>query len=99
MSMTDAVGFIERLESDEPFARDLGALKDDPNAVYENVKAAGFDAQPEEIREAFADRYGSELTPEQLDQIAAGTDIFPISGPYDPGGALGSSAVASAAAV
>jgi predicted ribosomally synthesized peptide with nif11-like leader len=74
MSMTDAVGFLDRVESDESFARELEALKENPNAVYEKVKAAGFDAQPEEIREAFLERYGSELTPEQLDQIAAGMD-------------------------
>ncbi|MGN6168048.1 MAG: Nif11-like leader peptide family RiPP precursor [Solirubrobacteraceae bacterium] len=80
MSMTDAVGFLERLESDEPFARELEALKDNPNAVYGKVKAAGFDAQPEEIREAFAERYGAELTPEQLDQIAAGMDPGDIAG-------------------
>lgn len=80
MSMTEAEGFLERLESDEPFARELEALKENPNAVYEKVKAAGFDAQPEEIREAFAERYGAELTPEQLDQIAAGMDPEQIAG-------------------
>jgi predicted ribosomally synthesized peptide with nif11-like leader len=74
MSTTDAVGFLERVESDEPFARKLEALKDNPNALFEEVKAAGFDAQPEEIREAFLERYGAELTPEQLDQVAAGMD-------------------------
>jgi predicted ribosomally synthesized peptide with nif11-like leader len=75
MSQTDAVGFLERVESDESFARELEALKDNPDGVYEKVKAAGFDAEPEEIREAFVERYGAELTPEQLDQIAAGGDM------------------------
>ena len=79
MSKTDAVAFLERVESDEPLARELEALKDNPNAVYEKVKAAGFDARPEEIREAVAERYGAELTPEQLDQIAAGLDTEQIT--------------------
>src|SRR5690349_11996887 len=79
MSMTDAVAFLERIESDESFARELEAERHDPNAVSEKVRAAGFDAEPEEIREAFMERYGAELTPEQLDQIAAGVDIPPAA--------------------
>jgi predicted ribosomally synthesized peptide with nif11-like leader len=79
MSKTDAVAFLERVESDESFARELEALKDNPDGVYEKVKAAGFDAQPEEIREAVAERYGAQLTPEQLDEIAAGMDTDQIT--------------------
>lgn len=48
----------------------------------------GFDSQPEEIREPVAERYGSELTPKQLDQIAGGTEPFATI--YDPSSALGS---------
>jgi predicted ribosomally synthesized peptide with nif11-like leader len=74
MSQAGAVAFLERVETDEGFAEELASLKDDPSAVVERVHAAGFDATPEEIREAFLERYGAELTPEQLDQIAAGAD-------------------------
>src|SRR3954453_10986184 len=74
MSEQAAVAFLERLEGDEPFAKELRALKDDPDAVGERVHAAGFDANQDEIREAFLERYGAELTQEQLDQIAAGAD-------------------------
>ena len=99
MSKMEAVGFLERLESDEPFADELEALKGDPHAVFEKVKAAGFDTQPEEIREAFVERYGAELTPEQLDRIAGGANqddiaIIGIAG----GTALGIAFVAAAAA-
>jgi predicted ribosomally synthesized peptide with nif11-like leader len=72
MSQADAVAFVERVESDEEFAKELESIRQDPSAVVERVHAAGFDATPEEIREAFIDRYGAELTPEQLDKIAAG---------------------------
>jgi predicted ribosomally synthesized peptide with nif11-like leader len=74
MSQADAVAFIERAESDESFAKELESVKDNPSAVLEKVHTAGFYATPEEIREAFMDRYGVELTQEQLDQIAAGSD-------------------------
>lgn len=74
MSQEQAVAFLERLEADEDFARELRAIREDPVAVGERVHEAGFEASPEEIREAFVERYGSELTPEQLDQIAAGAD-------------------------
>ena len=72
MSQADAVAFLERLESDEEFAKELESIRQDPNAVIERMHAAGFDATPDEIREAFLDHYGAELTQEQLDQIAAG---------------------------
>ena len=72
MSEQGAVAFLERVEADEDFARELGSLKEDPPAVVERVHAAGFEATPDEIREAFIERYGAELTQEQLDQIAAG---------------------------
>ena len=74
MSEQGAVAFLDRLESDEDFAKELESLKDDPPAVYEKVHAAGFEATPDEIRDAFLERYGAELTQEQLDQIAAGLD-------------------------
>jgi predicted ribosomally synthesized peptide with nif11-like leader len=80
MSQEQAVAFLDRVESDEDFAKELESLREDPPAVVERVHAAGFDAAPEEIREAFLERYGAELTQEQLDQIAAGTDPAVIAG-------------------
>src|SRR3954453_7261759 len=74
MSEHAAVAFLERLEGDEDFARELSSIREDPVAVGERVHAAGFDASRDEIREAFLERYGAELTQEQLDQIAAGAD-------------------------
>src|SRR4051794_13051652 len=80
MSEEGAVAFLERGEGDEDFATELGSLREDPGAVIERVHAGGVDATPEEIREAFLERYGAELTQEQLDQIAAGTDPTDIAG-------------------
>ena len=80
MSQEQAVAFLDRVEEDEVFAKELESLREDAPAVIEKVHTAGFDATPEEIREAFLDRYGIELTQEQLDQIAAGTDPAVVGG-------------------
>jgi predicted ribosomally synthesized peptide with nif11-like leader len=75
MSETSAREFLSRVEGDEKFAGELEALKGDPDAVLARVRAAGFDAEPAEIRRAFIERYGAELSPEQLDAVAAGSDL------------------------
>lgn len=66
MSMRDAETFLERAEVS------FDELKDDRQAVLAKVRAAGLEATHEELLQAFMDRYGAELTPEQLDRIAAG---------------------------
>ena len=80
MSATAAVAFLDRLEEDERFAGELEAVKQQPEVVIQKVHAAGFDATPDEILQAFDERYGVELTPEQLDQIAAGADPGMVAG-------------------
>ena len=80
MSQGQAVAFLERVEDDEAFAKELESIKDDPPAVLDKVHAAGFDATPDEIKEAFLERYGAELSQEQLDQIAAGSDPAVVGG-------------------
>jgi predicted ribosomally synthesized peptide with nif11-like leader len=74
VSETAAQEFVRRVEGDETFAGELEALKADPQAVLARLHAEGFDADPAEIRAAVLDRYGAELRPEQLDEIAAGVD-------------------------
>jgi predicted ribosomally synthesized peptide with nif11-like leader len=80
MSDAAATAFLDRLEEDEAFASELEAVREQPDVVYEKVRAAGFDTTPDEILDAFSERYGVELTPEQLDQIAAGADPGLIAG-------------------
>ena len=75
MSVEQAEAFMSRVESDEAFAAELESLKDDQAAVQAAVVAAGFDATPDEIRDAFVDRFGDELTEEQLAAIAGGLDV------------------------
>lgn len=72
MSEGAASAFLDQLEDDESFAVKLESLKGDPSSVYAALQEAGFDATPEEIKMAFMERFGSELTTEQLEAIAAG---------------------------
>jgi len=66
MSMRDAEAFLERADAS------YDELRDDQQAVLAQVRAAGLEATHEEPVQAFTDRCGAELTPEQLDRIAAG---------------------------
>ena len=66
MSMRDAEAFLERADVS------YDELRDDQQAVLAQVRAAGLEATHEELVQAFTDRCGAELTPEQLDRIAAG---------------------------
>jgi predicted ribosomally synthesized peptide with nif11-like leader len=72
MSVEQAEAFVERLESDPAFADRLAALKESPEQVMELVRAEGFDATPEEIRDVFLEHFGSELDEDQLAAIAGG---------------------------
>ena len=94
MSQQQAEAFIARVQEDPEFAERLAALKDDPAAVQALVAAEGFNATPEEIREAFVEAFGAELSEEQLAAIAGGTDPYVIAGATL--GAVGTVAVAAA---
>ena len=104
MSGTAAREFIARVENDRTLAADLEALRDDPQAVFARVRAEGFEVSAAEVREAFVERFGAELSPDQLDAIAAGTDHGLSEGTYmgltlGLGGILAVGAGAAAAAV
>lgn len=95
MSETAARDFVTRAEHDGAFATELDALKDDPQAVLARVRAEGFDVSPPEIRAAFLERYGAELSAEQLEAVAAGADFAVMAGSL--GGAVLLSGVVCAA--
>ena len=72
MSIQQAEAFMARVQEDPAFADRLYALHEDPTAVQELIVAEGFDVTPEEVREAFLEAFGSELSEEQLASIAGG---------------------------
>ncbi len=97
MSQQQAEAFIARVQEDPEFAERLSALKDDPAAAQALVAAEGFDATPEEIREAFLETFGAELTEEQLAAIAGGMSPDGIAA-VSFGAFIGASAIAAGAA-
>ncbi len=74
MSIESANAFLDRLETDDEFRSQIEALGQDTEAVRAFAAAQGYDATPDEAREALLDRYGDELSPEMLESISAGVD-------------------------
>jgi predicted ribosomally synthesized peptide with nif11-like leader len=73
MSTDAANAAIDRIEADEDFAdrvRDAG----NPEASLEVLRSEGFDVTREEMRDATLDRFGDQLTLEQLEAVSAGSD-------------------------
>jgi predicted ribosomally synthesized peptide with nif11-like leader len=71
MSIEAAHAAIERIESDEAFAtslREAGGAE----AGLSILRDAGFDVTQSEMRDAALDRFGDQLTVEQLEAVAAG---------------------------
>ncbi len=74
MSTTDAEAFLQRLEEDEELALRMQEVSGNPAAIHERAAGEGFHFTPDEVREVLGLRYGTELTPGQLEQLAAGDD-------------------------
>ena len=72
MTTNDVNTFLDRLETDPEFASRIDAVKSDPTAVRGVLVAEGFDLDPFEVREAFLERFGAQLTEEQLALVAGG---------------------------
>lgn len=66
MSIESAKACIERMKTDEAFAKKVGECKD-TDARMAFVRAAGYDFTPEEVR-----TQTGELTDGELDGVAGG---------------------------
>ena len=73
MTNSAAAAVLDRIESDEAFGQRLKEAGG-PEASIELLKAEGFDVTPSDMRDAVLDRYGDQLTSEQVDALAAGFD-------------------------
>jgi predicted ribosomally synthesized peptide with nif11-like leader len=73
MTKAAAAAALDRIETDEAFAT---RLKDggNPEADLAILQGEGFDVTQQDMRDAVLDRYGEELTPEQLEALTAGLD-------------------------
>lgn len=97
MSTVQAEMFLDRIAADPQLADRLASHTDDPHMVFALVVEMGFDATPEEIRDAFFERNMRELTEEQLASIAGGISEVDLAGSIVVG-SLGVAVVAGAAA-
>lgn len=78
MSIESAKSFIERLKTDESFARKVGECKGEA-ARMTMAKAEGFDFTVQEVKDL-----QSQLSEEELDRLSGGLQI-PCCGMLDFG--------------
>jgi Nif11 domain len=71
MSIDAANAVIDRLDVDEAFAIRLKNAGG-PEQALPLLAAEGFDVTPQEMRDVVLDRFGDQLTAEQLDRVSAG---------------------------
>lgn len=98
MSTDDAGAFLQRLEDDEAFALRMQEVSGNPEATHQRAAEEGFHFTPDEMLETLGDRYGIELTTEQLEAIAAGDDTETIVAGVVGGTMLAGVAIGAAAA-
>ncbi len=79
MSVESAEAFVERMKTDEEFAKRIAAAESSEQR-WAVVKAEGFDFTKEEIEEATA-----ELSEDELASVAAGDDPPVICTNPEPG--------------
>ncbi len=96
MTLESAEAVLDRMEAEPAFAervKDAGS----PESGLALLTSEGFEVTPAEMRDAVLDRYGDQLTPDQLDQIAAGADLD--GGWMIVGGMAGATVILCAAAM
>ncbi len=74
MSAESAKAFYDLLQSDQELAKRVAQAASD-DEVWTVVKSAGdFDFSKKELHEVFAAQKGAELSDDDLDQVAGGSD-------------------------
>jgi predicted ribosomally synthesized peptide with nif11-like leader len=71
MSIEQAKAFIEKLDNDKTFLKEVAGAGSDETRM-ELAKTAGFDFSAEEFASAMAEATGAELSDEELDSVAGG---------------------------
>ena len=72
MSEAEASRFIEATINDPELSKELSNLAKDSGKVIAEVRSRGFDATPDEIRDAFLEKSSGSISEEDLASIAAG---------------------------
>lgn len=75
MTNDGAQQVLERLESDAEFGERVKSTGTEggPDAAIALLHSEGYDVTAGDMRDAFLDRFGDELSPEQLDAVAGVT--------------------------
>ena len=76
MSVEQAKAFIEKLDSDKTFLREVAGAGSD-EARLELAIAAGFDFTAEELADAIGESGGEELSDDELEAVAGGDKGWP----------------------
>jgi len=72
MSESEAKRFMDAIEADSQLRDKLEAMSKNPEAVYAEVVARGFDCTPEEIKAELVETAGQTLSEDELASFAAG---------------------------
>ena len=75
MSIENAKSFIEKLNSDETFLKQIAGAGSD-EARLEVAQEAGFEFSTEELTSVIDQFTSEELSEEELDVVAGGTTVF-----------------------
>ena len=70
MSIESAKAFVEKMKTDQDFAKKVNTCKDS-DARHSLVKSAGFDFTAEELK-----KVKSELSESDLDSVAGGCNLY-----------------------
>jgi len=79
MSADAANALLDRAESDDEFAGKLEASKANSDDLVAVARDEGFDVTAEEVRAAYLERHGSELSADQLEGVAGGAELLPFA--------------------
>src|SRR5262245_10151209 len=95
---TPANAALDRLEADEAFARQVSDAGS-PEASLRVIQSAGFEVTAQDMRDAAIDRFGEQMTTQQLDALAAGKlEPLEIAGISAGAGVVVGAAIFAAAA-
>ena len=72
MSEKEATRFIEDMKSVDGMIAEFTPVMSDPKAAYALLKAKGYDASPEEVREAYLEFASTALSDQEIAEVSAG---------------------------
>lgn len=72
MSASEATRFMDDLQNDPEFTKEMFELRQDSKAVLAKLKEKGYDVTKEEIGDAYLEFASQNMTVEQMLEVSAG---------------------------